>query len=114
MLAGFPGALHVQLDGQAGARAARAAREQGLDQAAAWEQLRQTDRARTAYVRHLYGRDPADSGLYDLVIDSTAVLLESCVEAITAAAGQSAHRPAAPGRGGAPGTTSLRHGDGKR
>jgi MFS family permease len=82
ILASCPQAFHVRLDGPAESRAARVAREQGIDQAAAWEQLREIDRVRTDYVRRSYGRDPADPDLYDLTIDSTVVPLEACVDAI--------------------------------
>lgn len=41
-----------------------------------------TDQARTAYLRHLYGRDVRDPDLYDLVIDSTVVPIDVCVDTI--------------------------------
>ena len=44
------------------------------------------DRARTAYVKHFYGADPADPRLYHLVIDSTAIPLETVAELIVTAA----------------------------
>ena len=43
------------------------------------------DKARTAYVRHFYGADPASPQHYDLVIDSTRVPLKACTELIVAA-----------------------------
>jgi MFS family permease/cytidylate kinase len=90
VLASCPGALHVRLDGPAAERASRAAARQGISQEAAWQQLNQTDRARTAYARHLYGTDPADPRLYHLVIDTTAVPLGACADAIAALATASA------------------------
>jgi MFS family permease len=86
VLASCPGALHVRLDGQAEARARRAAARDGIGQDAAWQRLNQTDRARTAYTRRLYRTDPADPRLYHLVIDTTAVPLEVCADAIAALA----------------------------
>jgi cytidylate kinase len=44
------------------------------------------DKARTTYVRHFYGADPADPRHYDLVVDSTRVPLKACTELIVAAA----------------------------
>ena len=44
------------------------------------------DKARTAYVRRLYRCDPADPSLYHLVIDSTAMPLDTVVELILTAA----------------------------
>ena len=86
ILATCPGALHVRLDGPAGQRAARVAIEHGICLAEASKQLDTTDRARTAYLRHLYGRDVRDPDLYELVIDSTAVPLDTCVDTIAAVA----------------------------
>jgi MFS family permease len=94
VLASHPGALHVRLDGQAAARASRAAARDGIGQEAAWQRLNQTDRARTAYTRQLYGTDPADPRLYHLVIDTTTVRFDACADAIAALA------TARPGAGG--------------
>jgi len=90
ILASCPDALHLRLDGPAASSAERAALEEGIDQATAPDQLNQTDRARAAYVRHLYGRDLRDPALYDLVIDSTSVSLNACLDAILAVATGSA------------------------
>ena len=49
--------------------------------------LDETDRARVAYVKHFYNRDPHDSRLYHLVLDSTALPVEVCVDLIATAAG---------------------------
>jgi MFS family permease len=86
VLASCPNALHVRLDGPAAARAGRAASQEGLDLATASDLMCRTDRARTAYVRRMYGRDPRDPEIYHLVIDSTAVPLEACLEAIVSVA----------------------------
>ena len=48
--------------------------------------LDETDRARIAYVKHFYNRDPHDSRLYHLVLDSTALPLDVCVDLIVTAA----------------------------
>jgi cytidylate kinase len=48
--------------------------------------LRVADKARTAYVRRLYRVDPADAALYHLVIDSTAMPLDTVIELILVAA----------------------------
>jgi MFS family permease len=86
VLASHPRALHVRLDGQAAARARRAAAREGIGQEAAWHRLHQADRVRTAYARRLYGTDPADPRLYHLVIDTTTVPLHACADAIAALA----------------------------
>ena len=59
---------------------------EGLDQATACDQLHRNDWARTAYVRHMYGRDPRDPKPYHLVIDTTVTPVDTCVDTIVAVA----------------------------
>jgi cytidylate kinase len=61
-------------------------RIQGVDRDTAKERMRQTDRARDAYVRHFYGADPKDTSLFHLIVDSTAISLDACVDLIARAA----------------------------
>jgi cytidylate kinase len=86
VLRDHPNALHVRLDGPPERRAAQVMRELRLTERQAWDQIEQNDNARTAYVRHFYRVDPADPALYHLLIDSTALPLDTCVELITTAA----------------------------
>jgi cytidylate kinase len=81
-----PSALHVRLDGPAEARVQRAVSFEQLDEDQARKVLVETDRAREAYVKHFYKCDPRDACHYHLVLDSTALELETCVELIVAAA----------------------------
>jgi cytidylate kinase len=78
--------FHVRLDGPAGRRVAQGAAVEGITQEQARARLRAADKARTAYVRRLYRTDPADPALYHLVIDSTAIPLDTVIELILAAA----------------------------
>ena len=78
--------FHVRLDGPAERRIAQGATIEGISEDQARERLRAADKARTAYVRRLYRCDPADASLYHLVIDSTAVPLDTVIELILAAA----------------------------
>jgi len=78
--------FHVRLDGPADRRAAQGAAVEGISQDQARQRLRAADKARTAYVRRLYRCDPADPSLYHLVIDSTAVPLDTVIELILVAA----------------------------
>src|ERR687897_140705 len=69
----------------------RQATEQGLrleevDRATAARHLEETDRARRAYIQHFYRCDARDPQHYHLVIDSTAIPLDACVELIAGAA----------------------------
>ena len=87
--------FHVRLDGPADRRVVQGARVEGISEEQARERLRAADKARTAYVRRLYRRDPADASLYHLVIDSTAMPLDTVIELILVAA--RAHSAAAQG-----------------
>jgi len=86
VLAGRPGSLHVRLDGPRDARLERAAATEGFEPAEAARYLDDSDRAREAYVRHFYRCDPRDPRHYHLVIDSTVVPIQTCVELILLAA----------------------------
>jgi cytidylate kinase len=79
-----PGALHVRLDGPRESRVFRAMEVQGVDEATARERMAETDRARERFVRDIYGLDPADAGLYTLVLDGTAFGTAACVDIIAA------------------------------
>jgi cytidylate kinase len=81
-----PEVLRVRLDGPEEARLAQAMRMSGVDIETAKDQMRQTDRARDLYVKHFYGADPRDTSLFHLIIDSTAIELDACVDLIVKAA----------------------------
>lgn len=78
--------FHVRLDGPAERRVAQGAAIEGISEEQARDRLRAADKARTAYVRRLYRCDPADASLYHLVIDSTAMPLDTVIELIITAA----------------------------
>ena len=80
-----PGALHVRLDGPPDARIRQAMEIEDLDRQEAERRMRENDWARVAYVRHFYGANPEDPRLYHLVVDSTALALEACVDLIVRA-----------------------------
>ena len=86
VLADVRHALHARLDGPAEARLTKAIERQGIGRAEAARAMRDTDRARLAYVDHFYHRDARDPSLYHLVLDSTALPLETCAELIAIAA----------------------------
>jgi cytidylate kinase len=85
VLQSFPGALHVRLDGPPEARARRVMQRENLDERIVGRRLRENDRAREAYVRYFYRANPGDPKLYHLVLDGTALPLETCVELIVRA-----------------------------
>ena len=79
-------ALHVLLDAPKEARVRQAMEIESLDQEAAERRLARVDRFRRAYVETFYGVDLHEPGICHLVIDSTAIPLDDCVELIAAAA----------------------------
>lgn len=87
VLAGRPDTLHVRLDGRPASRRLQAMQHEGISAELAATQQRDADRARAAYVRHFYPQerweDPAN---YHVILDSTVVSLDTCVELIVAAA----------------------------
>jgi cytidylate kinase len=96
-----PGVLHVRLDAPVEARRQAAMARDGLDYKTAARMQQATDYARRAYISHFYPREGAweDPRHYHLVLDSTAISLDACVEIITKAAEDLFAKPA-----GAPST----------
>ena len=78
--------FHVRLDGPAERRVVQGAAIEGISERHAKERLYAADKARTAYVRRLYRTDPAEASLYHLVLDSTAIPLDTVIELIVTAA----------------------------
>jgi cytidylate kinase len=77
--------FHVRLDGPPGPRVVQGAAIEGISEDQARRNLETADRARDAYVRRLYRADPADPRHYHLVIDSTALSLDTVTEIILTA-----------------------------
>jgi MFS family permease len=86
VLGSCPLALHLRLDAPPSVRVERVVREEGVSEAEARDRLHRVDRLRSAYLRELYGRDPADPTLYHLVFDTAALPLDACLEVAAAAA----------------------------
>ncbi len=78
--------LRVRLHGPAERRIRQATRLRGVDEETARDTVRRLDRTHAAYYRHFYGADIDDPSLYHLVIDSTAIGVDDCVELIARAA----------------------------
>lgn len=84
-LGGRPDVLCVRLDGPVEARIARVV-ALGVDQAAARQAQREVDRARETYARVFFGARQDDPRLYHLILDSTVLSLEACIEIVLRAA----------------------------
>src|SRR5258708_120556 len=88
VLRGCPDTLHVRLDGPVEARRRAAMAHRKLDYESAARAQRQTDRARRAYVEHFHPQAGVwnDFRNYHLVLDSTVISLDACVDVIVRAA----------------------------
>jgi cytidylate kinase len=86
VLAGHPRAFHVRLSGPKARRLQRGMAAEHIDEATAKARLEETDRARSRYVERVYGANPEDPCRYHLVLDSTALTAESCVDVVEVAA----------------------------
>jgi hypothetical protein len=81
VLAAHHDVLRVRLDGPLEARIARVVAG-GTDEAAARRSQKDVDGAREQYARYFYRVSLADSALYHLIIDSSALSVECCVDLI--------------------------------
>ncbi len=85
VLADHPGALHVRLDAPLNRRVIQTATLTGVTEREARRLIEDNDRARAAYVRHFYRADSACPTHYHLVLDSTSIPVDTCVELIVTA-----------------------------
>lgn len=93
ILADWPGALHVMLDGPLEQRIARAAEEAGISRERAARRQKNEDRVRANMSIKLYSWDPRDHVRYDLVVNTGRLDLDTCVEIIVnACRSKAAHR----------------------
>jgi Cytidylate kinase-like family len=85
ILQSVPWALHVYLGGPREARLRQRMSLESIDHDTAERRQRAEDRTRIEYVRRAYRVDGEDPHLYHLMIDSTAIDLDTCVDLIVAA-----------------------------
>jgi cytidylate kinase len=81
-----PRVLRVRLHGPVERRVRSAIELDGIDEETARRRLQRLDRAHSAYARHFYGVDLDDPSLYHVVLDSTAIGHDECVELLEVAA----------------------------
>lgn len=81
-----PDAYHVRLAGPPEARARQGSAIEGIPEDEARRRLDETDRTRSLYWRRLYKRDWSEPGLYHLVVDSTAIDLDTTRELVVTGA----------------------------
>jgi cytidylate kinase len=82
-----PRVLRVRLSGPAERRIEQAMRVQSLDRETAERARARLDRAHAEYLRQFYGVDIDDPALYHLMIDATAIAIDTCAQLIVDAAG---------------------------
>ncbi len=85
VLGGRADVLCVRLDGPVEARIAQAVAD-GSDPATAREAQQDVDGARDHYARFFYKQRQDDARLYHLIIDTTALPMDACVDLIVTAA----------------------------
>ena len=85
VLGARPDVLCVRLDGPVEARIAQVM-AQGVDEAAARQGQREVDNAREAYARVFFNARQGDPQLYHVILDSTVLSAEACVDIIVRAA----------------------------
>jgi cytidylate kinase len=81
-----PDVLHVRLGGRAERRLQAAVARYSKPAEELRHEMEANDRAREAYVRHFYRTDASSPKHYHLVVDSTALSLETVVELVVVAA----------------------------
>ena len=96
VLRSVPQALHVLLRGPQHERVRQAMALHHVDRSVAEKRQQVEDRARIGYVRRAYGADGLDPCWYHLILDSTAIDLDDCVEQVVAAARARHPRPSPP------------------
>jgi len=94
ILADWPTALHVKLDGPLEQRIARAAQEAGISPDRAARRQKNEDKIRADMSIELYGWDPRDPTRYDLVVNTGRMDLDTCVDIIAQAYRAKHGRPA--------------------
>lgn len=78
--------LRVRLDGPPERRIEQAVRLFGVDRDAAADAVRKLDLTHDAYLKQFYGADTRDPALYHVMLDSTALPVQTCVAIIAEAA----------------------------
>jgi cytidylate kinase len=86
ILADWPAALHVKLDGPLRQRIERAARDSGIDVERAAKRQKREDQVRADMSIEFYGWDPRETERYDLMVNTGTMELNTCVDIIVQAA----------------------------
>ena len=82
LLKNLPGALHVRIIAPLGVRLKRIMEREGYDERNGERILKRSDRESSGYIRSLFGADWNDQNLYDMIINTKAISIDSVVEMI--------------------------------
>jgi cytidylate kinase len=85
ILANWPAALHVKLDGPLTQRIERAAKDSGIDVERAARRQKREDQVRADMSIEFYRWDPREPEGYDLVVNTGTMDLDTCVDIIVQA-----------------------------
>lgn len=80
-----PNALHVRFVASDAVRVARTSERRGLSADEARDLMEKMDQRGADYVRNYFGCDVADPNLYDVVLNSSRLSLDDCLEILVAA-----------------------------
>jgi hypothetical protein len=86
VLADHPMSFNVRLSGPADRCLAQGMSLEAVSEDVARAHQERADRAWGRFVTRLFDRDPADPRLYHLIVDSTVIPVERCVDLLAAAA----------------------------
>jgi cytidylate kinase len=81
-----PRALRVRLTRPAERRVHQAMRLDAIDQTTAQQRQRQLDHTHATYAQHFYGVNIDDPSLYHVVVDSTTIAIDTCIDMLVTAA----------------------------
>lgn len=95
--------LHVRIVAPLAQRILYVSQREGLDPAAAQRRIQKKDHDRQRYLREAHEHSPDDSTLYDIVLNTAVLDLDSCVEIITLAMRLKSQRLALPASALGPG-----------
>ncbi len=88
-----PDAIHVRFVASLEDRIARTMERRGIDRAAASELIAQMDKRGEEYVKAYFGRDLTDPTLYHLVLNSSRIPQDKCLELLERLVGDLARAP---------------------
>lgn len=109
ILAGQRDVLHVRVVASIEQRVPYVMRREGLDQDAARKRIQSKDRDRVRYMQTQYRCHPVDPHLYDLVLNSNIIDLDSIVDLINLALERKASQLSTPTENLGPGTGLTRY-----